>query len=111
MTIPFRLLSYFRVFLCSACVIGFCNQSVQAQTETFYKNKTIRVIVGFTPGGFYDRWARLISRYMPKYHTGQPGDDRAEHARRKLRYCGQLRLQRCQRRRINASSRQSTVCT
>ena len=72
MTIPFRLLSYFRVFLCSACVIGFCNQSVQAQTETFYQNKTIRVIVGFTPGGFYDRWARLIARYMPRYILGNP---------------------------------------
>jgi len=72
MTIPFRPLSYFRVFLCSACVIGFWNQSVQAQTETFYKNKTIRVIVGFTPGGFYDRWARLVARHMPRYIPGNP---------------------------------------
>lgn len=43
----------------------------QAQ-EPFYKGKTIRVIVGFTPGGFYDRWARLLSRYMPKYIPGNP---------------------------------------
>lgn len=40
--------------------------------EPFYKGKTIRIIVGFTPGGFYDRWARLISRYMPKYIPGDP---------------------------------------
>jgi tripartite-type tricarboxylate transporter receptor subunit TctC len=43
-----------------------------AQFEQFYKDKTVRVIVGFTPGGFYDRWARLLSRYMPKYIPGNP---------------------------------------
>ena len=32
----------------------------------------MRIIVGFTPGGFYDRWARLLSRYMPKYVPGNP---------------------------------------
>lgn len=40
--------------------------------EPFYKGKTIRIIVGFTAGGFYDRWARLIARYMPKYIPGNP---------------------------------------
>jgi tripartite-type tricarboxylate transporter receptor subunit TctC len=43
-----------------------------AAQEPFYKGKTIRIIVGFTPGGFYDRWARLYSRYMPKYIPGVP---------------------------------------
>lgn len=45
---------------------------LQAQAEPFYKGKTIRIIVGFTPGGFYDRWARLLARYMPKYIPGNP---------------------------------------
>ena len=40
--------------------------------EPFYKGKTIRIIVGFTPGGFYDRWARLLARYMPRYIPGNP---------------------------------------
>ena len=44
----------------------------QAQSEVFYKDKTVRVIVGFTPGGFYDRWARMLARYMPKYIPGNP---------------------------------------
>ena len=43
-----------------------------AQATPFYQDKTVRVIVGFTPGGFYDRWARLLSRYMPKYIPGNP---------------------------------------
>ena len=45
---------------------------VRAQATPFYQDKTVRVIVGFTPGGFYDRWARLLSRYMPKYIPGNP---------------------------------------
>jgi tripartite-type tricarboxylate transporter receptor subunit TctC len=43
-----------------------------AQAEPFYKGKTVRIIVGFTPGGLYDRWARLLARYMPKYIPGNP---------------------------------------
>jgi tripartite-type tricarboxylate transporter receptor subunit TctC len=42
-----------------------------AQTP-FYQGKQIRVVVGFTTGGFYDRWARLLSRYMPKHIPGSP---------------------------------------
>jgi tripartite-type tricarboxylate transporter receptor subunit TctC len=72
MKITICLSSYLRIFLCSGCVILFCHQSGQAQTDTFYGGKTIRVVVGFTPGGFYDRWARLIARYMPKYIPGHP---------------------------------------
>jgi hypothetical protein len=32
------------------------------QTDPFYKGKTIRIMVGSTAGGFYDRWARLFAR-------------------------------------------------
>jgi tripartite-type tricarboxylate transporter receptor subunit TctC len=45
---------------------------VNAQAQPFYQGKTIRIVVGFTPGGFYDRWARLLARYMPKYIPGNP---------------------------------------
>ena len=45
--------------------------NVSAQTP-FYQGKTIRVVVGFTSGGFYDRWARLLSRHMPKHIPGNP---------------------------------------
>jgi tripartite-type tricarboxylate transporter receptor subunit TctC len=56
-----------------AVAASFCTtENLQAQTESFYKGKTVRIIVGFTPGGFYDRWARLLARYMPKYIPGNP---------------------------------------
>jgi tripartite-type tricarboxylate transporter receptor subunit TctC len=45
---------------------------VTAQEQPFYQGKTIRVIVGFTTGGFYDRWSRLLARYVPKYIQGNP---------------------------------------
>jgi tripartite-type tricarboxylate transporter receptor subunit TctC len=57
----------------AAFLITFaCAPLADAQTQSFYKDKTVRIIVGFTPGGFYDRWARLLSRYMPKYMPGNP---------------------------------------
>jgi tripartite-type tricarboxylate transporter receptor subunit TctC len=43
-----------------------------AQGTPYYQGKQIRVIVGFTSGGFYDRWARLLAHYMPKYIPGTP---------------------------------------
>ena len=46
--------------------------AANAQAQPFYQGKTIRIVVGFTPGGFYDRWARLLARYMPKHIPGNP---------------------------------------
>jgi tripartite-type tricarboxylate transporter receptor subunit TctC len=40
--------------------------------EPFYRGKTIRLIVGSTSGGFYDRWARMFAKAMPKYIAGNP---------------------------------------
>jgi tripartite-type tricarboxylate transporter receptor subunit TctC len=51
--------------------LGWISQ-LHAQGAPFYQGKQIRVIVGFTTGGFYDRWARLLARYMPKYIPGNP---------------------------------------
>ena len=42
------------------------------QPAPFYKDKTIRIIVGFTPGGLYDQYARLLARHMGKYIPGNP---------------------------------------
>jgi len=37
-----------------------------------YEGKIIRVIVGSSPGGGYDLWARLMARYLGKYVPGNP---------------------------------------
>jgi tripartite-type tricarboxylate transporter receptor subunit TctC len=43
-----------------------------AQSSPFYQGKTIRIMVGFTAGGLYDQYARILSRHMPKYIPGNP---------------------------------------
>lgn len=50
----------------------FSSTAAQAQAAPFYKDKTIRIIVGFTAGGLYDQYARILSRHMPKYIPGNP---------------------------------------
>ncbi|HWO40627.1 MAG TPA: hypothetical protein VNO43_02355, partial [Candidatus Eisenbacteria bacterium] len=38
----------------------------------FYRGKSIRIIVGFSPGGGYDQYSRLIARHVGKYIPGNP---------------------------------------
>ena len=38
----------------------------------FYAGKTIRLVVGYAPGGGYDFYARTIARHMGKHITGNP---------------------------------------
>jgi tripartite-type tricarboxylate transporter receptor subunit TctC len=38
----------------------------------FYAGKTLRVLVGFGPGGGYDLYARTLGRYLGKYLPGEP---------------------------------------
>jgi|LauGreDrversion4_2_1035121.scaffolds.fasta_scaffold49339_2 tripartite-type tricarboxylate transporter receptor subunit TctC len=40
--------------------------------EEFYRGKSLDLIVGFSPGGGYDVYARMIGRHMGKYIPGQP---------------------------------------
>jgi tripartite-type tricarboxylate transporter receptor subunit TctC len=40
--------------------------------EDFYQGKTLRVIVSTGPGGGYDAYGRLLSRYMNRYLPGNP---------------------------------------
>lgn len=38
----------------------------------FFEGKTVRILVGFTPGGTYDLWARVIATHMGKHLPGNP---------------------------------------
>jgi tripartite-type tricarboxylate transporter receptor subunit TctC len=37
-----------------------------------YEGKTVTIIVGYRPGGGYDRTARLLARHLPKHLPGKP---------------------------------------
>jgi tripartite-type tricarboxylate transporter receptor subunit TctC len=41
--------------------------------EDFYKGKRIRVVIGYTTGGGYDAYARVLARFIGKHIPGQPG--------------------------------------
>lgn len=53
-----------------ACAAGLAfgafAPAAQAQSDeaAFFKGKTVRIIVGFSPGGGYDAYARMIAPYM-----------------------------------------------
>ncbi|MGH7874656.1 MAG: Bug family tripartite tricarboxylate transporter substrate binding protein [Candidatus Binatia bacterium] len=66
-----RVLLLTLIFCFSMIVPGSASKA-GAQGDPFYKGKTIRIMVGSTAGGFYDRWGRLFGKYMGKYIPGQP---------------------------------------
>jgi tripartite-type tricarboxylate transporter receptor subunit TctC len=54
------------------CSLLFRGAAANAQAAPFYQGKTIRIIVGFTSGGLYDQYARILARQMPKHIPGNP---------------------------------------
>lgn len=38
----------------------------------FYRGRTVRIVVGFSAGGGYDQYSRLIARHLSKYIPGNP---------------------------------------
>lgn len=54
-----------------ALITGFCVGQAVAQ-EPFYKGKVIKIVVGFSAGGGYDTYARLIGRHMTRHISGNP---------------------------------------
>lgn len=59
-----------RLLVALAVLLGVAAPA--AAQEAFYKGKTIRIIVGLSPGGGYDAYARAIARHMGKYIPGNP---------------------------------------
>jgi tripartite-type tricarboxylate transporter receptor subunit TctC len=53
--------------------LGLLASVVPAQTqESFYRGKTVRIVVGFTAGGGFDVYSRTIARHMTRHIPGQP---------------------------------------
>jgi tripartite-type tricarboxylate transporter receptor subunit TctC len=53
-------------------VLLFFVSPVGAQGEPFYKGRQIRIVVGLSTGGGYDRAARMVARHIGKYIPGNP---------------------------------------
>jgi len=57
------------VVIASLCAARF---GFTASDDSFYKGKTIRLIVAFSAGGGYDAYSRTIGRHLSKYIPGNP---------------------------------------
>jgi tripartite-type tricarboxylate transporter receptor subunit TctC len=40
--------------------------------DSFYKGRTVTIVVGFSAGGGYDQYARLVARHLGKHIPGNP---------------------------------------
>ncbi|MGH7816577.1 MAG: Bug family tripartite tricarboxylate transporter substrate binding protein [Candidatus Binatia bacterium] len=60
-----------RLFLGVAIMIA-CSFAAAVLAQDVYKDKTLTFIVGYTPGGTYDLYTRLMARHISKYLPGNP---------------------------------------
>ena len=63
-----RKLAMAGAFLAMGTGAGFAQSSV----ENFYRGKNIDLYIGFTPGGTYDTYARLVAAFMGEHIPGKP---------------------------------------
>lgn len=64
-----KLVPMLFVFLLSSGLVSY-RDSVGA--EEFFKEKTIRFVVGFSPGGGFDVYSRTIARHFSRHVPGNP---------------------------------------
>jgi tripartite-type tricarboxylate transporter receptor subunit TctC len=61
-----------RALLASCVAVASVAAPALSHAADFYKGKTITIIVGFSPGGGYDTYARLLAQYLPNFVPGHP---------------------------------------
>jgi tripartite-type tricarboxylate transporter receptor subunit TctC len=55
----------------AAALFGAATQHAAAQ-DSFYKGKTVTLVVGYSAGGGYDQYARLVARHLGNHIPGNP---------------------------------------
>ena len=58
--------------LLALCLAACCIAGKPAPADDFYKGRTITVICGFTVGGGYDAYARMLARHIGEHIAGKP---------------------------------------
>jgi len=56
----------------SVFLISLISPATAQDVESFYRGKQVRIIVGFSPGGGYDQYGRLLARHISKHIPGAP---------------------------------------
>jgi tripartite-type tricarboxylate transporter receptor subunit TctC len=55
-----------------AALLALIAAPASVRAEDFYKGKTLRIMVGFPPGGGFDANGRLLARYIGRHIPGTP---------------------------------------
>lgn len=61
-----------RVIKTFAIFLFFLLVPVLSYAASYYEGKTMTIVVGYKPGGGYDRYARLLAKHLPNYIPGRP---------------------------------------
>jgi tripartite-type tricarboxylate transporter receptor subunit TctC len=61
-----------RVFALLTVALLTAAPAAAQDAASFYKGKTVRIVVGFAPGGGYDLYARLVARHYARHIPGNP---------------------------------------
>ena len=61
-----------RVMIAALFGLATLNSVAATEAQDFYRGKTVRLVVGYAPGGGYDSYARLVARHMGKHIPGNP---------------------------------------
>jgi len=65
------MISQLKFYVGVCCLMMTLTEYVSAQ-ENFFQNKKINLIVGYSPGGSNDLYARLLARFLPRHLAGNP---------------------------------------
>jgi tripartite-type tricarboxylate transporter receptor subunit TctC len=61
-----------RTLLFPLLLIGTLAAVLTARADDFYKGKLFTIVVGFSPAGGYDNYARVLARYIGNHIPGNP---------------------------------------
>ncbi len=53
-------------------LVAVFSSAARAGSDEYYRGKTVRIIVGLSPGGGFDVYARTMARHMGKHIPGNP---------------------------------------
>ena len=62
----------FRLAIAAALCLTAAGASAQDAVASFYRGKTVTIVVASSPGGGYDLYGRLIARFMSRHIPGNP---------------------------------------
>ena len=60
------------IFTSATVTLALASPGQAQSVEEFYRGKTITIQVGFTAGGGYDLYARVLGRHMGRHIPGNP---------------------------------------